>query len=170
VLEATTPRTLKESVDLMRIGKAEIEASPDGIDLGGPFLETLSVVGLLDRRQLADPDSQAFQQGMDLYDQLMHTAMAHQWIVTPGNARADQLAAGRAYVRVNLKATELGLGMHPLSQALQEFPEMAALHDELNATLAPPAGRRVQMLARLGYGPAVPASPRWPMESRVRSA
>ncbi|MEO1104117.1 MAG: hypothetical protein AAFW98_10380, partial [Pseudomonadota bacterium] len=31
-IESTTPRTHQESVDLMRIGKAEINANPDGID------------------------------------------------------------------------------------------------------------------------------------------
>ncbi len=35
MIEAQTARTHKESVDLMRIGKAEIEATPDGIALAG---------------------------------------------------------------------------------------------------------------------------------------
>ena len=38
----------------MRIGKAEINANPDGIDLGGAFLEALSAAGLLTRETLAD--------------------------------------------------------------------------------------------------------------------
>ena len=36
-VEYVTPRTLGESIDLMRIGKAEIIANPDGISIGGPF-------------------------------------------------------------------------------------------------------------------------------------
>ena len=35
MVEVTTYRTMKESVDLFRKGKLEIEANPDGIDLGG---------------------------------------------------------------------------------------------------------------------------------------
>lgn len=32
-IELFTPRTLKESIDVMRFGKAEINANPDGIEL-----------------------------------------------------------------------------------------------------------------------------------------
>ena len=31
-IEIETPRTYKESVDLFRIGRAEVDANPDGID------------------------------------------------------------------------------------------------------------------------------------------
>lgn len=167
--ETRTHRTNMESVRLMRIGKREIEANPDGIDLGGAFLETLNRLGMLDREQLADPDSQAFRQGHEMYREMLGSAMGHVWLITPGNSRGEQLASGAAWLRVNLAATGLGLGLHPLSQALQEFPEMADLHADVHARLAPDGGR-VQMLGRIGYGPAVNASPRWPLESRVRSA
>ena len=166
-VEVETPRTLMESVELMRIGRAEIEASPDGIDLGGPFLETLRLFGLMTRSKLADPDSTAFQQGLEIYQEIINSAMGHFWLITPDNSRGTQLAAGRAYVRANLKATELGLGMHPLSQALQEYREMSALYDELNDNLQTPPGARLQLLARLGYGPELDPSPRWPLESRI---
>ncbi len=166
--EATTPAKLQESIDLMRIGKAEIEASPDGIDLGGPFLEILAGLGMLDRESLADPTSSAFEQGMDLYRDLMGTAMAHIWLTTPGNSRAEQLAAGRAWLRVNLTATNLGISIHPLSQALQEFAEMADLYQEAKARLAPD-GDAVQMLGRLGYGPTIDPSPRWPARRALRT-
>ena len=36
-IEVLHPPTMKESVDLMRMGKTEINANPDGIDLGGPI-------------------------------------------------------------------------------------------------------------------------------------
>jgi hypothetical protein len=156
-----------ESVRLMRIGKAEIEASPDGIDLGGPFLEGLSVLGMLSREQVADPTTEAYRQGLEMFRQITGTAMAYLWLTTPGNRRVDQIEAGRAYVRLNLKAAELGLAMHPLSQALQEYPEVAGLRAELDRRLGVAGGDRVQMLARLGYGPAVDPSPRWPLATRM---
>ncbi len=166
-IEATTPRTYLESVRLARIGKAEIEANPDGIDLGGVFLETLGLLGVLNRQAMADPRSDAYRQGMDMYRDITGTAMAYVLVVTDTNTRRDQLDAGRAWVRMNLKAAELGIGIHPLSQALQEYPEMEALYDELHTTLG--AGNaRVQMLGRLGYGPEADPSPRWPLEARIR--
>ncbi len=45
VIEALTHRTHKESVDLIRIGRAEIEANPDGLALSGAAIEALALVG-----------------------------------------------------------------------------------------------------------------------------
>ena len=153
----------------MRIGKAEIEASPDGIDLGGPMFEMLNKAGLLTREAVADPTSTAFQQGLDSYRPILATAMGYLWIATPDNSRANQLEAGAAYVRANLMATELGVAMHPVSQALQEYAEMESAYGKLHAMLDISAPSRIQMLARLGYGPQIPPSPRWPAESRISS-
>ncbi|MGI9415070.1 MAG: Acg family FMN-binding oxidoreductase, partial [Hyphomicrobiales bacterium] len=170
MVETETPATYMESVRLMRIGKGEIEANPDGIDLGGPFLETLKVFGMLSREAISDPNSTAYQQGIDMYREIIDTGMAYMWLTTPSNSRFDQLQAGRAYLRLNLKATELGVSMHPISQVLQEYKEMAELYDEMDQLLQTPQGGRVQMLTRLGYGPEVPPSPRWHAATRIRTA
>lgn len=167
-IEATTPRALRESVDLMRIGRAEIEANPDGIDLGGPFLEGLSLVGALSRSGQADPGSAEFAQTVALYREMLHATPAYAVVETPGTSRLDQIAAGRAWMRLNLAATGLGLALHPVSQALQEYPEMDGARARAQAMLASP-GAHVQMLGRLGYGPATPPSPRWPLDSRLRT-
>ena len=168
--EITTHETLKESVDLMRIGRAEIEANPDGISLAGPFLEGLAAVGLLGREDLLDPSSSAFAQQLPVLRAPIDTAMAFVWLTTPGNSRAEQIGAGRDYVRLNLAATGLGVGIHPLSQALQEFPEMRPHFVSMRERLGVAADDALQMFARLGYGPETKASPRWPYETRIRSA
>ena len=67
---------------------------------------------------------------------------------------------------MNLKANQLGIAIHPLSQALQEYPEMGALLAELHETLGQ-QGARVQMFARVGYGPALSPSPRWPIDAKI---
>ena len=72
-------------------------------------------------------------------------------------------------MRINLAVTALGLGVQPMSQALQEYPEMAVLYDTLHQRLAPD-GATVQMLGRLGYGPQVSQSPRWPLEAKIRAS
>ncbi len=159
-----------ESVRLMRIGKAEIEANPDGIDLGGPFLETLNRLGLLTRPAFADPDSLSFQQSLDMFRQSTGSAMAHIWVTTASNSRRAQLAAGAAWIRINLKAAELGLGLQPLSQALQEYDEMRPYFDKARAITEAAPGQTLQMLGRLGYGPSIDASPRWPLETRLKGA
>jgi len=168
-IESFTPRTLQESIDLMRIGKAEVIANPDGIDLSGPLFESLNVAGLLTREQIADTTSTAFQQGLDAYREMIFSAMGYVWLVSDGDTRVEQIAAGRAYVRMHLEATARGIDMHPLSQALQEYEEIAELYNEAKTTLGVQPTQTVQMLARIGYGPTIKASPRWPAETRIRN-
>ena len=165
-IEVETPHTYKESVDLFRLGKAEIEANPDGIDFGGPLFDSLVLTGQFTRSLALDKTSLVFTQGKQTVFANTDTAMAHIWLVSEGNTRRDQIAAGRDWVRVNLAATRLGLGLQPLSQPLQEFPEMAACHAEAHQRLAP-AGGTVQMLARLGYAAEVAPSPRWPLAGKI---
>lgn len=169
-VESLTSRTHQESVDLMRIGRREIEANPDGISLGGPFLEGLSLIGQLSREQLADPGSSAFRQGQDMYRAMLAATPAYLTVVAADQSRRGAFDAGRAYLRANLTATSLGLSMQPVSQALQEFPEMDGLRAKLDGLLGIDSPKRLHMLARLGYGPTVAQTPRWPAATRTRTA
>ena len=168
--EMRTEPAHRESIDLMRIGRAEIEANPDGISLGGPFLEALNLAGVLTRQTLADPSSSAFQTGLDMFEEASMSSMGFVWINTDGNTRTDQIAAGRAYMRVCLQATADGVAVQPMSQALQEYPEMAEFYKAAHTWLADRPGERVQMLARVGYAKSVPAAPRWPLATRIKGA
>ncbi len=166
MVEAHTRRTMKESVDLMRFGKREINANPDGIDIGGAFLEALMVAGVLSREAQLDPQSTGFREGIRIYEEMLKATPAYAVLTSPGNGRKDQIAAGRRWLRLNLMTTSLGLALHPVSQALQEFPEMAPHYTRAHRMLAK-EGETVQMLGRLGYGPTVGRSPRWPLETRI---
>lgn len=168
--EFATPRALKESIDLMRIGRAEIEAQPDGIGLSGPLLEGLSLSGFLSRDAMLDPGSFVFREQAAAMKPQFDTAMAFLWLVTSGNSRADQIAAGRDYVRLNLAATAKGVAMQPFSQALQEYPEMRPHYLRLRDMLGIGESETLQMFARLGYGPEIEAAPRWPLDTRIRNA
>ncbi len=165
-IEIETPHTYKESVDLFRIGHKEVNANPDGIDFSGPLFEAMHLAGLFNRDVAMDPDSTAYKEGLKAVYANTDTAMAHIWQITPGNSRLEQIAAGQDWVRLNLAATALGVGIQPLSQALQEYPEMSDLYRDIHDRLAP-GGGTVQMFARLGYAAPVPQSPRWPLEAKV---
>jgi hypothetical protein len=167
--ELATPRTLKESVDLMRIGRAEIEANPDGIDLSGALIEGLALSGLLSREAMLDPSSSVFRQQSAVLKPSFDTATAFLWLATAGNARADQIAAGRDYVRLNLAATGLGIAMQPFSQALQEYAEMRPHFLRMRDMLGIGEAETLQMFVRLGYGPDIEGAPRWPLDTRIRS-
>ncbi|MEM8879230.1 MAG: twin-arginine translocation pathway signal protein [Pseudomonadota bacterium] len=165
-IEIDTPRTYQESVDLFRIGKAEVNANPDGIDFSGATFDILAATGLFTRESARDTTTFTYQQGRAAVLENARTAMGHLWMVSRGNGRADQIAAGADWLRANLAANAAGLGFHPLSQALQEYPEMSALYQTVHDRLAPDGGT-VQMLARIGYGPRVAVSPRWPLEAKL---
>ena len=165
-IEIETPHTYKESVDLFRIGRREVNANPDGIDFSGPMFEAMALTGTFTREAALNRESMAYTEGLKAVFANTDTAMGHLWQVTSTNTRADQIAAGRDWVRLNLAATAQGLGIQPLSQALQEYPEMAGLYTQIHDRLAPEGGV-VQMFARVGYGPDVGASPRWALEEKI---
>lgn len=168
-IEIDTPRTFGESVDLFRIGRREVDANPDGLEFHGPTFEMMRRLGLFTREAARDPDSTAFAQGKAAVLEPIATATAHIWQITRDNSRATQIATGRDWLRLNLASVAEGVGFHPLSQGLQEYPEMAEIYDTLHARLAPDRGT-VQNLTRLGYGPETGPTPRWPLEAKLMNA
>ena len=159
--EMLTPEAYLESAHLMRIGPSEINQHRDGISITGAMPRLAAAVGLFDRFELPTRGSSNFQRVMERWA-TYETGSGYLWLASRGNSRSAQVLAGRAYVRTHLQATALGIHMHPLSQALQEFaavkPQYEAVHQLLGFD---PATHTVQMLARVGYGqtPATP-SPR----------
>jgi hypothetical protein len=101
------------------------------------------------------------------YLALCNTAAAYVWLSTGGSTRHDQLDAGRNWLRVHLKATELGLSFDPQSPTRNDNPEMAEPFRLMHKALEVEPGHRVQMLSRLGYAAQSPPSPRWAVETRI---
>ena len=165
-IEMMTPHTLKESVDLMRIGKAEINKNPDGIELRDPMLEALRLTGLLTEKVLMDTEHPANKAHLSDYLAMLEATPHYAVLTSSSNTRADQLQVGRRLMRLYLKGSEMGIGMHPVSQALQEYAEMKDQFAIAHRLLAP-QGHTVQMLLRVGYGPEPVATPRWPFETRI---
>jgi len=169
--ELVTPRTLLESYHVLRIGPKEIAQHRDGISLNAPMVRALTALGLFDRTKAPAPDSSEIKGQIDNFNAGIASTPAYLWLNTERNDRITQLQAGRAYVRAQLAAAAQGLSMHPLSQALQEYPEQAphykAVHQLLGAT---ERGHTVQMWTRLGYGPAIGPAPRRGLEAHLPKA
>jgi len=163
--ELTTPRTVTESALLTRFGKQEIIANPDGLSMTGPAFELMNKVGFLTQESMKDPNSSAMQSGFASIQARMATAMGYVWLDSDNNSRAAQLNAGKQWLRLHLKATALGLAMQPLSQALQEFPEMQDSYQQLHSLLNVATPARLQMLGRIGYATFEGPSPRWPLDT-----
>lgn len=167
--EANSPAAWQESVDLLRIGKGEINASPDGIDVGGPVLDTLALFGLFNRTAASDMNNPGTKGAIEDTANCILSAPAFTLNKTLGNTRRDQIAAGRAWLRLNLAATGAGLALRPVSQALQEYTAVKPYYNEIHQQFAKP-GETIQMLGLLGYGARSARTPRWPLETRIRNA
>ena len=168
-IELATDLTRRESVDLMRIGNRAVTENPDGIDMGGIPMGLLKMTGIITHEGLDTPGSTAYNEGLKMYDPIIHSAQGFVWVKADENSRISQLDAGRAWVRMNLSAQQMGLCVHPLSQILQEFPEMAEPYEAIQAELDVKPGGVIHMLGRVGYTKFPAASPRWPIESKLIS-
>jgi hypothetical protein len=169
-IELTTPRTIMESYDVLRVGAKEIALHRDGLSLLDPVVVLLNQIGLFDRSKAPAPDDYATTSQIKDFSQKLDSTPGFFWMVSEGNDRVTQINAGRAYARVQLAATAQGLSMQPLSQALQEYPEQAKPYADIHRLCgAALPGQTVQMWARVGYAPPVDPAPRRRLQDFIRA-
>ncbi|HUG22998.1 Acg family FMN-binding oxidoreductase [Piscinibacter sp.] len=176
-VELLTPRTVMESVRLTRVGPDEIARHRDGITINGWFPRLANALGAFDRSAPPAEGSAAYKQMMSRFEGHSRSAMGFVWLSTPTaehaaarTTRSAELRAGRAYMRLQLAATELGLQMHPMSQALQEFEEMKPHYERLHQLLEgrPAAESTVQMFCRVGHCEDQAHAPRRELDAIIR--
>jgi hypothetical protein len=170
-IELTTPRTILESLTLMRVGPSEIKQNPDGISNNSPFIRAVVALGLFDRSKAPAKDDSSIASQIKDFDAKIDATNTFFYLITKGNDRETQINAGRAYVRAQLAATAQGLSMHPLSQALQEYPEQSQTYNAIHQLLnAPTASHTVQMWTRIGFAPVIQPSPRRRVDQLITKA
>jgi hypothetical protein len=98
----------------------------------------------------------SFNQGSaasDLYIKSGKTSVdntpAYIIIKSKDNSRSSQVKSGMLYSRLIATAHNLGLVMQPLSQALEEYPEMSAVYQKIHKDYGT-NGETIQMLVRIG--------------------
>jgi hypothetical protein len=162
-----------ETLRWFRFSDEEMNRYRDGFGLPQSgltgFARWFAETFLVSREGSEAPDSTFSKEAVKLTRDQARGCSAIAWITSATNTRLDQVRVGRAYERVNLTATALGLAMHPMSQVLQEYPDMAALQQEFLALLEVPPGHTVQMLFRLGRAAPVTHSPRRPAEALLKT-
>ncbi|MFM9928298.1 twin-arginine translocation pathway signal protein [Variovorax sp. H27-G14] len=167
-VELTTPRMVMESYKVLRVGAAEIGQHRDGLFVLDSIPVLMSKVGLFDRSKAPAPDAYVTTSQIKAFKHKLDTTPAFLWMVSDGNDRATQVNAGRAYARVQLAAAAFGVSLHPLQQALQEYPEQATPHADIRSLLdAPEPARTVQMWARAGFAPPVGPAPRRGVDAQL---
>lgn len=170
-IELGTPRTLLESLQLLRVGATEVAAHRDGLVLMDPKVVWAARLGLFDRSRAPAPGDRAIAAQIEGFGHKLASTPGFLWLVSEGNTRETQLQAGRAYARVQLAATAHGVALQPLQQALQEYPEQAQPHAAVRRLLdAPAPTHTVQMWARAGFAAPVDPAPRRALDAFIRRA
>jgi hypothetical protein len=167
-IEITTPRTYLESARLFRIGASEIETHRDGISITGMMPLILSKMGMFNRFEVPVKGNSNHKRTMERWLPF-ETGSGYLWMASNGNSRQQQVDIGRAYVLAHLRATALGIDMHPLSQAVQEFAEVKTLNLALHKSLGLEVQKQtLQMLVRVGYANApAEGTPRRSLDSAM---
>ncbi|MEQ1809331.1 MAG: hypothetical protein ABL889_05370 [Terricaulis sp.] len=167
--EQRTEGAAAETFGWLRFGRREIAEHRDGLGMSGAGIELFKMLGQLNREQLIDPDSSANKTATKNWREMAMTSPAFLWITSNGDTPSMRLNAGRAYARLALAAQDMGLAIHPWSQTLEEYEEMADLREEMRAFLAPPEGETVQMLVRIGFAEPVAPSARRDAQDFIRA-
>jgi hypothetical protein len=95
------------------------------------------------------------------------SAAAFGWIVTPENHKITQLRAGRAFERVHLTATFLGLSLQPMNHILHTYNDMKKTRHDFQEILDIPDTNTLQMFFRIGYARSAPYAPRRNIENII---
>ncbi len=151
-IEAGVSRVMKESEIIFRANgyqknKYRYGFSVEGQGTSGIMLHlTQGLVTLF-------PSMNSGKAASDLFIQSTRTSVnstpAYALIITKDNDRSSQVKSGMLYSRLILTAQRLGLVMQPLSQVLEEYPEMKEPYSGIHRDYAPDGGT-IQMLVRLG--------------------
>ena len=165
-IETATKRMHAETVAMLRFDDAETEQLRDGItlpNLGLTGLRLLVARSFVSRERAFSPDF--LKKTVDATRAQAFSAPAMGLLSTAGRSRADEVNVGRAFARLHLTATKLGLSLHPMSQVLEIESERTRFVTEV---LGSPA-EEPQMLFRLGRSAPTPHSPRRDVAACLRT-
>lgn len=151
-IEAGLERVQEEGFELFRPNEWKKNEYRYGFSLDGQGLPTLNVhlmqgfISLFPSLNSPKASGQAFlSQARSAVD----NTPAYVLILTKGNSRTEQVESGILYSRFLLTATDMGYAMQPMSQALEEYPEMAVIYKEIHEAYAG-ENETIQMLIRVG--------------------
>jgi hypothetical protein len=153
-----------ETARWFRFSEGESEEKRDGFGIAqtgrGKVERWFAEHLVLDRATASDPKGSFARGAVDMTREQAASAAAFGLLSTQGNTRRSQIVAGRAYARIALTTTSLGLAMHPMSQALEEYPDMAVTKARLEKEVGLAEDCTVQMLFRLGHAEPTEHTPR----------
>ncbi len=151
-VEAGNEGVQQEGFELFRPNEWKKNEYRYGFSLNGQGLPAVNVhlmQGLISLFPFMNSPKASGQAFLSQAESAVENTPAYALIITKGNTRKEQVEAGILYSRFLLKATDMGYSMQPMSQALEEYPEMAEIYKEIHREYAG-ENETIQMLVRLG--------------------
>jgi hypothetical protein len=171
-IEAGVSRVMEESNVIFRPNEAKKNQYRYGYSVEGQgtsgFMKNI-LQGLVTLFPSMNTGKAASQNFINYTQTSVDHTPAYVMITTVGNSRAEQVESGMLYSRLVLTGHTLGLAMQPLSQVLEEYPEMSVPYAEFKKSYAPTGGT-VQMLFRVGLPTkTAPVSMRRDVQSLIKA-
>jgi hypothetical protein len=171
-IESRSASRNAETAKWFRFSDAETERMRDGFGVAQTgrtgAAKWIAETFVLDRARAASPSGVFARGAVDQAREQAHSTPAFGVLGTPSNSRRAQVVAGRTYARVALTVASLGLAMHPMSQALQEYADMAAVRGQLGQETGLAPSWTTQMFFRLGHAASLPHTPRRDIHALLR--
>jgi hypothetical protein len=171
-IEAGAAPRNAETAKWFRFSDAEVERMRDGFGLAqtarNPAVRWIAESFVLDRATAASPGGAFAKGAIELVREQAESTPAFGVLETPSNSRRAQVLAGRTYARVALTVASLGLAMHPMSQALQEYDDMSATKARFERETGLAPGWTTQMFFRLGRAKSTTHTPRRDVHDLLR--
>ena len=151
-VEAGVDRVMEESNVIFRANEKEKNKYRYGFSVEGQGTEGIMKY-LMQGLVTLFPSFNQGSAASDLYIKSGKTSVdntpAYIIIKSKDNSRSSQVKSGMLYSRLIATAHTLGLATQPLSQALEEYPEMSEVYNEIHKDYGTD-GATIQMLVRVG--------------------
>jgi len=151
-IEAGVERVMSESNAIFRANERQKNEYRYGYSVEGQgstgFMKNI-LQGLLTIIPSLNTGEGASKNFINYTKESVENTPSYAMIITTGNSRIEQVESGMLYSRLVLTGHSLGLVMQPLSQVLEEYPEMESPYKEFKQEYAA-ENETVQILFRIG--------------------
>lgn len=151
-IEAGVTRVMKESEIIFRANEYQKNKFRYGFSVEGKGTSGL-MRHLMQGLVTLFPSMNSGQAAENMFIKSAQTSVdntpAYAMIITKDNSRSSQIQSGMLYSKLTLTAHRLGFVVQPLSQALEEYPEMKEPYNSIHHDYASDGGT-IQVLVRLG--------------------
>ncbi|WP_342481118.1 hypothetical protein NST07_04170 [Paenibacillus sp. FSL L8-0340] len=152
IVEAGVDTVMEESARIFRSNEKEKNKYRYGFSVEGQGTDGLMrhmLQGLVTLFPSLNKGEAASKQFITSTETSVNNTPAFAMIRSADNSRLSQVRSGMLYSRLVLSAHRLGLAIQPLSQVLEEYPEMSRLYSGIHRSYAAD-GETIQMLMRIG--------------------